>query len=618
MSFTRGRPILALLLLIAAGGVQAQQAPDVPAGDGAIRGQVIDAETRAPLADVEIALYALTAEGVPGLRRGTSDAEGRFAFEGIARTPNLAYLVGARHQGVPFPGARVVFEPGVSEKQVEVEISGLTGDRSQIVAGRAELRLQRLADGARIVETLRIENRGSRTFYVAPDARGGSTPALRAQLPEGFSEFEMPLGVVPEGVEREGRELAWWGPVHPGAQDLSFSYHVETEDPEALRVAWTLPEGASAVRLWVPSGARLESPGFSPAELSEGSGPGFSLFEAGAVPKGRTLQVALALPPARLAPGATHPLEVRAIVTVDDAALAVTETHVLQIRGEERVLGTQEQPIHRILLPPDVDRLRFGANAPGTSLLPDGAGGLLVLGEAAPGELRIEIAYRLATEGFPTTFSRRFDSAVPLASIFVADTGNLRPASDRLHRRRPVRTADLTYLHFEAYQIGAGETLSLVLDRQPPRLQAPPWLHRGAVGVAGLLALALLIAPLWSARGGGDLVSQSEPPAERERAAVVAALRDLEHDFETGKIEPGDYQTIRTELRGQALALMREARDGPAPEESPAAQVAQAAPSPDVARFCTDCGSRAEPQHRFCAGCGKALADASGPEEGLG
>ena len=350
MSIARGLLLLALLLLLVVSGALAQQAPDVPAGDGAIRGQVIDADSREPLADVEIALYALSAEGVPGLRRASSDAEGRFAFEGIARTPNLAYLVGARHEGVPFPGARIVFEAGVREKNVEVEISGLTADRSEIAAGRAELRLQRVADGARAVQTLRIENRGDRTFYVAPDARSGQTPALRARLPEGYSDFQMPLGVVPEGVEQNGRDVAWWGPVHPGAQDLSFSYHVKGDDAEAILHAWQLPDGASALRLWVPSGARLESPGFSPAELPEGSGPGFAMFESGAVPKGRSVPVALSLPPARLAPEATHALEMRAILTVDDAALAVNETHVLQIQGEERVLGTQEQPIHLSLI----------------------------------------------------------------------------------------------------------------------------------------------------------------------------------------------------------------------------------------------------------------------------
>ena len=34
----------------------------------------------------------------------------------------------------------------------------------------------------------------------------------------------MPLGVVPEGLGRNGNELRWYGPVLPGTQDLSWSY----------------------------------------------------------------------------------------------------------------------------------------------------------------------------------------------------------------------------------------------------------------------------------------------------------------------------------------------------------------------------------------------------------
>ena len=42
---------------------------------------------------------------------GISDAEGTFAFRGIATGPDIAYLVGVRFAGVPF-AARAVFPPG--------------------------------------------------------------------------------------------------------------------------------------------------------------------------------------------------------------------------------------------------------------------------------------------------------------------------------------------------------------------------------------------------------------------------------------------------------------------------------------------------------------------------
>lgn len=610
-------PVLALVLVLAgataasaqpsdgpAGG--AGSPPDVPGGDGTLRGVVVEALTETPLADVEIALYALSAEGVPGLRRSRSDAQGRFVFEGIARSANLVYLVGARYQGVPFPGARVSFGADETEREVEVRISPLTSERAGLTMGAAELRLQRTPQGMRAVQTLRLSNPGPSTFYIAADQRSAAAPALRARLPEEALNFQMPLGVIPEGVERRGRDLLWWGPVHPGTPELVFSFDLPTSDPERLELDWELPEGAASLRLWIPSGARLETPSLTPAELPAGANPGYAAFDAPRVGPGHSLAISLHLPAARLAPNAARPVEVRALLTVDDAAIAVTETHVLQIEGEDRVLGTRDAPLYRLPLPTELTRLRFVASAAGVSVLPDDRGGLIVIGEAEPGELRVELSYRLATAGFPARFERTLESAVPLLSIYVADTGNLLPRSDRLHRRRPLRTSDLTYMHLEAFQIDAGETVGVTIDRQPTRVRLSDALHRGTVALAGLLVLALLVGPLWTGHSEGRVEEEAESAASREREAVVAALRDLEHDFEMGKVEADDYGLLRQALRSQAIALLREERGGPAAANSPASTSDSSADTtePAARRHCTRCGAPSAAEHRFCGHCG--------------
>lgn len=605
--------LLVALALALATAALAQDAPDVPSGDGAIRGVVIDDDSGTPMAGVDVALYALSADGVPGLRRGKSDAAGRFAFEGISRAANLAYLVGARHRDVPYPGARITFAPEEQAREIEIRISGLSDSTEALVIGDAELRLERSAGGLRAVQTLRVENRGERTFYVEAEGRATRQPALRALLPEEATDFQMPLGVVPEGVVRDGDEVAWWGPVHPGEQDLSFSYTLPTPDPMRLETRWELPGGARSLRLWLPSGAELEAvAGLREADLPPSAGaPGFKAYEGEAVAAGHAISLVLGLPKAQVRPDAAQVKEVRALLTVDDAALAITETHTLDITGDERVLGTTEAPLLRIVLPAGLSRLRFGSSGEGILLQPDDAGGLLVLGEAEPGELRIELAYRLATQGFPARFARSFPIHVPLVSFFVADTGRLAPRSDRLHRRRPVRTADLTYIHLEAFEVAADETVELELDRQPLRTRPPAWLLRGSLAVGGVVMLVLLAGPLW--RGGREtwIEESTESAAERERQGVLASLRDLDHDFETGKVEDADYETLRRDLRAQALALMAQERDGTAEPAATATQQGTAASETTetsaAAPFCTACGTRARPEHRFCANCGTAL-----------
>ncbi|MCP3984900.1 MAG: hypothetical protein GY723_10960 [bacterium] len=595
---------LALLLAVAAAAQPERRTPDVPGGDGTIRGRVLESLDGTPLPDVEVALYALTAEGVPGMRRTRSDAEGRFAFEGIARGGNLAYLLGAQYQGVPFPGGRISFTAGETERQADIRIAQLSDDASNLLAGQAELRLQRTGAGLRVTETLRVENPGPNTFHVAAEARKNATPALRARLPEGASSFQMPLGVIPDGVEQTERDLRWWGPVHPGSRDLSFSFELEAAeatDSQRIELSWELPDGASALRLWIPAGAELETPEFSAATLGPGEGSGFLAFDSGPVPPGTRVAISLRVPPARLAEGAVTPTEVRVLLAVDDAAMAVNETHLLEVTGEERVLGTIAAPLHFIPLPAGTARLRFGSDGNGVTLVPDERGGLSVIGETPPGELKVEVAYQVQVDAFPVEFERSWPVSVPLLSIFLTDPGNLSPHSERLHRRRPVRTSDLTYMHLEAYEIEADEKVGLRIDRRPPRSRLPTFAFRGGIALCGALALTLLVTPLWRNRSDGDLAGDTETAAGRERDAVVAALRDLDHDFETGKVEEEDYGTLRNDLRARAIELMRE-------ERSPRAPVAAAGRPPT----CGECGAVPDTRHRFCAQCGSPLPGDNG------
>ncbi len=584
--------------------------PDVPKGNGAIRGRVVQAETGEPLASVDVALYALSAEGLPGLRQTTSDAQGRFVFEGIATSANLAYLLGARYQGVPFPGARVSFAAGETEREVDIPVTSLSSDAGALVAGPAERRLQRTGGGLRVVETLHVENPGPRTFHVPAEGRAGATPALRARLPEGATGFSMPLGVIPDGVEQEGREVRWWGPVHPGVQDLSFSFEVPApEEAERIALEWELPTGASALRLWIPAGAGLETPELAEAPLAPGEGAGFAAYDGGPRAPGSRVVIALRVPPAKLAAaGAVHTKEVRLIVTADDAAVAISESHVLEIRGDERVFGTADAPLHYVPLPSGAGRLRFGADGAGVSMLPDARGGLAVVGEAEPGELRVEVAYREAVDGFPVALERSWPVPVPLLSIFLADPGNLAPRSERLHRRRPVRTSDLTYMHLEAFEVEADERVALQIDRRPPRARFPALAFQGLLAIGGALALALLVGPLWRSGPVDELAAETESAASRERAAVVDALRDLEHDFETGHVAAEEYESLRGELRARALELMAEERGLRAPDSpAPPAETASGSEPGGEPALCNACGALPDPSHRFCAQCGAAL-----------
>ncbi len=589
---------LALLLGIAsAARAQDAEAPGVPAGPGRIEGRVLRAEGDAPVAGVEVALYALSADGVPGLRKTESDAEGRFAFDGVATDPAVAFLVGAKLGDVPYPGGRLSFAAGEDVLRTEIRVTDLSPDTSELSVGEATLQLAREPAGLRVVETIALENAGTRTYFVPAAERGAHAPVLRARLPAGASQFQMPLGVIPEGLVREGNRLAYFGPIHPGPHEISWGYVIPAGATVAtLSLELTPPEGAARVVVLLPEGTgKITGGDFAASEGIEQGGRRFARAVAER-PRG-PLALRLELPAPRLAPGAVSVSEVQLVLHLDDAAIDVREIHSLQVDSPVPVLGTPDQPLLRIPLPPHALDLRFGTDAAGLVLVPHADGGLAAAGTLAPGAARVELGYRLASGGEVAEIARSFGVPFPLLNVFIADSGDLAPASDRLHRRRPVRTNDLTYQQLEAFEVAAGEEVKLRIARLPARRGGGKGAAQAAIGALALLGIALVVAPLRA--GEADAGEPQRRSAEREeREAIYASLRDLDHDFETGKVSGEDFESLRAELRSRAAVLLRA-------ERSPAA----AAPEETLQRtlHCSACGVAAKAEHRFCALCGAPL-----------
>ena len=136
-------------------------------------------------------------------------------------------------------------------------------------------------------------------------------------------------------------------------------------------------------------------------------------------------------------------------------------------------------------------------------------------------------------------------------------------------------------MHLEAFELARGRD---------------PWSSRSRASRRGVrcrcaarAGFALLLA---GARGGVPDRARCarrarEPRASRrrrrtrrrERESVLAALRDLEEDFETGKLDAADHAQMRGELRARAAALLAAERTAPAPPVPAAPPAVPACPS---------------------------------------
>jgi hypothetical protein len=285
---------------------------------------------------------------------------------------------------------------------------------------------------------------------------------------------------------------------------------------------------------------------------------------------------------------------------VDDVTLRAQEQHQILVSGPAAARAPEGELILRLPIPDGAADVRFAGDAGGLGLVRT-AEGVGLSGPLAPGEHAVGLSYTLRSGPDGASFVRAFDRRLPLLRAYVADTGVV-VETNRLHRRRPVRDADRTFLVFEAFEIEAGEPLEFSLRPLPPRVSSRQPALLAAI-LAGVAAALFLVAPL---RGGDERGAGSEsdlpdqPATRREREHVYESIRDLDHDYETGKLLQSDWESLRAELRARAVELLAEERRA---QTSPPA----AAATPARPLACPACTAEPRPGDRFCSRCGAAL-----------
>jgi len=559
------------------------ESPSFETGDGTIQGQLVHREGEALEAGQQIVLYALSSSGDLGVRRTTTDADGRFEFDGVPSNSNYVYLVSVRVGDIPY-GERLAFEPGESVHALEIQILSTTLQDDAIAAGAARVRLQQGCTHLHVSHSHTLRNDSQRVAYVPPDQRGGREPFLQVDVGPEAQNLVGPTGME---LEVEGGIARFWGPLYPGEASVDFSYGLpdrgettslrlrsnrgtpllELEVPSALGVprheSLTLQEETSAY-------IRLRGP-----ELAAGED-----FRWRQPTGGRAGTAAVGTPAAQL------------WLDIDDAVLDVRESHQLAV---PMALPESGFPLLCIQLPQDVRNPRFSGDALRWGLTPEPSGMLVLHGPLPAGSPVIAFQYDLPVRTEPVRFERSFGSGLDRLEVVVADTG-IAPRTERLHPLRPLHNAGRNYLRLEGFAIEPGETIAMEFPRLENSGHAVGNMAAVATGVGALAAVGFLMAPLFTGHR-----REEEPPeisaARTERESIYRALDDLDEDLETGKIAAEDHEQMRSELRARAVSLLREERE---PH--------RALP---VATRCPGCGHDVAESDRFCSQCGQTLANAS-------
>lgn len=591
----------ALLLLggLLAWGAGAQTEPEagpLPSGEGVVEVRVVHAGGEGA-AGLEVVLYALPPDAAPGLARGVTDPEGRIAFEQVATDATIPYLVGVRAGGVPY-GQRVVFEAGSERAELEIEVARTDADVSGASRGAGMVRVDRGCDALEVTESHPISNPTDRVLIVPEAERGSRPPVLTLELPLQAGPLTGALGMLPQGLERDGRTVRFWGPVYPGTQELEFGYFLPARGADT-DFEWRFPEGATDVRWLAPeAGARIRSAALSPDAPRDLDGITYSVLRGRELAPGAAVQLAVDFGAPADSPITAR--ETRIMIELDDALLAADERHDISVKGDAP-LARNPAPLLCFALPPGAEDLRLdtATMAMGPSSEPSGT--LAFRGPIPSGESSLNLSYRLPLGGDTAIFTRRFPIDVPLLEMFVSDTG-VRPRTERLHRLRPIRNADRNYLHLQGFAIGGNEEVRVAFERIPAPRQLPRMAAMGFGLLAAGATFAFLLGPL-----RGEVEQETRAPSRAdelasEREVVYGVIRDLDEDFATGKLSVEDHAAMRNEMRERAVDLLRRERaaEGEAsaePADSAAATprcAACAEPLPAGARFCSQCGARRE------------------------
>ncbi len=141
-----------------------------------------------------------------------------------------------------------------------------------------------------------------------------------------------------------------------------------------------------------------------------------------------------------------------------------------------------------------------------------------------------------------------------------------------------------------------------------------------ACAIITVLAGLYVLRPLFPDTTGeldADLLAETELDRLIERKSLVyAGLKDLEFEYQMGRLSHEDFKRLDEDYRAEATAILQkidllDAADAAGETSQKARQKAgaddrRAEPAPDSAH-CSACGAAVIPGKNFCADCGQRL-----------
>jgi len=92
---------------------------------------------------------------------------------------------------------------------------------------------------------------------------------------------------------------------------------------------------------------------------------------------------------------------------------------------------------------------------------------------------------------------------------------------------------------------------------------------------------------------------------EARKAEIYAAIKDIDFDFQMGKLSQEDYEQLRSQYKAEAVGLLKhiDQMQGPHKDSSQP----QKGKSRSTVKFCHQCGQPLQQSDEFCTACGEKV-----------
>jgi hypothetical protein len=266
------------LLLISAVPVAAEP------NDGVVTGQLINksAGGSSPAGTSVILIAFGRKEQKPLAQKTTqADADGRYAFDGLDRDSNVAYITLARYQNVNYPADQPFLLSDTTSHQADIAIYESTTADDALQLERLNLLMLGADQGmAQFMEMGALVNTGDRTFITANPQDQQLARAVKLALPNGALGVQMQTGFNDTDVIPGVGGVQITSPIPPGRHEFALSFQLPYNGSSA-DVSMQLPYATGSYSVYVPStGVKLDASSLTPGGSTQMGGQSYSLYSA--------------------------------------------------------------------------------------------------------------------------------------------------------------------------------------------------------------------------------------------------------------------------------------------------------------------------------------------------